>query len=148
MLQRTDSLGVPVSIVSMRTAVAEVPSYLEARDIQVPQQAPARREYVGLRDLLRLVTDNVLFLILATVAMVRQGTTGGSPDSGSGRNGVRAGTRPATANRTRSEWEENLERARRIERPTLTLARLCSTPELRPLPWPDRQVPMGARLIA
>src|ERR1700753_1771821 len=28
-------------------------------------------------------------------------------------------------------WE-NLERARRIERPTLTLARLCSTPELRP----------------
>ena len=25
-----------------------------------------------------------------------------------------------------------LERARRIERPTLTLARLCSTPELRP----------------
>ncbi len=26
----------------------------------------------------------------------------------------------------------NLERARRIERPTLTLARLCSTPELRP----------------
>ena len=28
-----------------------------------------------------------------------------------------------------------LERARRFERPTLTLARLCSTPELRPLPW-------------
>jgi hypothetical protein len=28
---------------------------------------------------------------------------------------------------------EKLERARRIERPTLTLARLCSTPELRPL---------------
>ena len=27
---------------------------------------------------------------------------------------------------------KNLERARRIERPTLTLARLCSTPELRP----------------
>src|SRR5579862_4156457 len=27
---------------------------------------------------------------------------------------------------------EKLERARRIERPTLTLARLCSTPELRP----------------
>ena len=27
---------------------------------------------------------------------------------------------------------EDLERARRIERPTLTLARLCSTPELRP----------------
>src|SRR5712664_75330 len=26
----------------------------------------------------------------------------------------------------------NLERARRFERPTLTLARLCSTPELRP----------------
>src|SRR5205085_6701441 len=26
----------------------------------------------------------------------------------------------------------DLERARRIERPTLTLARLCSTPELRP----------------
>ena len=76
MLQRTDSLGVPVSIVNMRTAVAEVPSYLEARDIQVPQQAPARRKYVGLRDLLRLVTDNVLFHILGTVAMVRQGTTG------------------------------------------------------------------------
>ena len=29
-------------------------------------------------------------------------------------------------------WLRNLERARRIERPTLTLARLCSTPELRP----------------
>lgn len=28
----------------------------------------------------------------------------------------------------------NLERARRFERPTLTLARLCSTPELRPHP--------------
>ena len=28
-----------------------------------------------------------------------------------------------------------MERARRFERPTLTLARLCSTPELRPLPW-------------
>lgn len=28
--------------------------------------------------------------------------------------------------------DKNLERARRIERPTLTLARLCSTPELRP----------------
>ena len=27
---------------------------------------------------------------------------------------------------------KKLERARRIERPTLTLARLCSTPELRP----------------
>ena len=31
--------------------------------------------------------------------------------------------------------ELNLERARRFERPTPTLARLCSTPELRPL-WP------------
>src|SRR6185437_8760916 len=31
------------------------------------------------------------------------------------------------------QWAgSNLERARRIERPTLTLARLCSTPELRP----------------
>src|SRR6201985_3272865 len=30
------------------------------------------------------------------------------------------------------EFTEKLERARRIERPTLTLARLCSTPELRP----------------
>ncbi len=29
---------------------------------------------------------------------------------------------------------ETLERARRFERPTLTLARLCSTPELRPQP--------------
>ena len=28
-----------------------------------------------------------------------------------------------------------LERARRFERPTPTLARLCSTPELRPHPW-------------
>ena len=28
---------------------------------------------------------------------------------------------------------EKLERARRFERPTPTLARLCSTPELRPL---------------
>ena len=32
---------------------------------------------------------------------------------------------------TISRWKP-LERARRIERPTLTLARLCSTPELRP----------------
>src|SRR5689334_23623516 len=30
------------------------------------------------------------------------------------------------------KYTSNLERARRIERPTLTLARLCSTPELRP----------------
>ncbi len=43
----------------------------------------------------------------------------------------------------------HLERARRFERPTLTLARLCSTPELRPLPMavsgglPD-WVPIGA----
>ena len=34
-----------------------------------------------------------------------------------------------------SHFREELERARRFERPTLTLARLCSTPELRPLPW-------------
>ena len=33
-----------------------------------------------------------------------------------------------------------LERARRFERPTLTLARLCSTPELRPLPWVRREI--------
>ena len=30
-----------------------------------------------------------------------------------------------------------LERARRFERPTLTLARLCSTPELRPHRGPE-----------
>ena len=33
-----------------------------------------------------------------------------------------------------------MERARRFERPTLTLARLCSTPELRPLPWVRREI--------
>ena len=38
-----------------------------------------------------------------------------------------------------------LERARRFERPTLTLARLCSTPELRPHPlvrgrYPSRRL--------
>jgi hypothetical protein len=37
--------------------------------------------------------------------------------------------RPNSSNRYELK---NLERARRIERPTLTLARLCSTPELRP----------------
>ena len=31
--------------------------------------------------------------------------------------------------------EVPLERAMRFELTTLTLARLCSTPELRPLPW-------------
>ena len=30
-------------------------------------------------------------------------------------------------------WVVEMERARRFERPTPTLARLCSTPELRPL---------------
>ena len=33
-----------------------------------------------------------------------------------------------------------MERARRFERPTLTLARLCSTPELRPHPWVSREI--------
>ncbi len=33
---------------------------------------------------------------------------------------------------------DRMERARRFERPTLTLARLCSTPELRPLPFGER----------
>ena len=36
-----------------------------------------------------------------------------------------------------------LERARRFERPTLTLARLCSTPELRPHPLVGREIPIG-----
>ena len=35
-----------------------------------------------------------------------------------------------------------MERARRFERPTLTLARLCSTPELRP--QTIMSVPIGA----
>ena len=38
-----------------------------------------------------------------------------------------------------------LERARRFERPTLTLARLCSTPELRPLPWIGRMYKLMRR---
>ena len=36
----------------------------------------------------------------------------------------------------------NLERARRFERPTLTLARLCSTPELRPHPVGEAGIPI------
>ena len=38
----------------------------------------------------------------------------------------------------------NLERARRFERPTLTLARLCSTPELRPHPVGEGGIPIPA----
>ena len=38
----------------------------------------------------------------------------------------------------------NLERARRFERPTLTLARLCSTPELRPHPVGEGGIPIRA----
>ena len=38
----------------------------------------------------------------------------------------------------------NLERARRFERPTLTLARLCSTPELRPHPVGEAGIPIRA----
>ena len=41
--------------------------------------------------------------------------------------------------------EDLLERARRFERPTLTLARLCSTPELRPLPSVRADIGVWAR---
>src|SRR5579871_3082366 len=40
--------------------------------------------------------------------------------------------RQLTVHHNHLKYPEKLERARRIERPTLTLARLCSTPELRP----------------
>ena len=40
-----------------------------------------------------------------------------------------------------------LERARRIERPTLTLARLCSTPELRPQSKWEAGYDLSARRI-
>ena len=40
--------------------------------------------------------------------------------------------------------ETLLERARRFERPTLTLARLCSTPELRPHPLGEAEIPIPA----
>src|SRR4029077_590398 len=53
----------------------------------------------------------------ASIAAVSPGTTRGHDQPASGR--------PIRTLR-------NLERARRFERPTLTLARLCSTPELRP----------------
>ncbi len=43
---------------------------------------------------------------------------------------------------------ENLERARRIERPTLTLARLCSTPELRPHIQVGRGLWPSGRLVS
>ena len=44
-------------------------------------------------------------------------------------------SRPKAASLLLTTFVSLLERARRFERPTLTLARLCSTPELRPLPW-------------
>ena len=49
------------------------PSYFDAQDMQAPQQASARREYVGFRDVLRLVTDNALLLVMTTVALVALG---------------------------------------------------------------------------
>ena len=39
-----------------------------------------------------------------------------------------------------AEVFNQLERAKRFELSTLTLARLCSTPELRPLPFGDAEI--------